>query len=80
MNTFDIENEDEVPFSERFVWDLQAVRHLGQWLYESVPRRHDSPFFSFLREAYLRMPDDESILESIDAIHAERRAVSGDEE
>ena len=82
MIIYDIELEDTVPFSEKFVWDLQAVRNLGRWLYESttVESLEEYPFLLDLRSLYLKMPLDTEILDAIDSIHERRTTATKDEE
>ena len=82
MIIYDIELEDTVPFSEKFVWDLQAVRNLGRWLYESttVESLEEYPFLLDMRSLYLKMPLDTEILDAIDSIHERRTTATKDEE
>lgn len=80
---YDIEAEDCIPFSERFVWDLQAVRRLGEWLLAEVPMRviaEEHPFFELIRQACDSLPADEELLEAIDRMHSVRYEVTSDED
>ena len=41
---FDVESEDVVPFSETFVWDIESVVRLGNWL-SKVKLNTSSPVY-----------------------------------
>ena len=79
---FDVESEDVVPFSETFVWDIESILRLGNWLSE---RRldPDSPVYplacTLAASAAMLAIDEQrtALLNYIDELH-DARALQGD--
>lgn len=80
---FDVESEDVVPFSETFVWDIESVARLGNWLSKAKPNTSSPvyPLACTLAASATMLTTDEqrtALLNYIDELYDEQRALQED--
>lgn len=81
MLDIEIEEEEEESFSDRFVWDLQGIKRLGEWASSREEELLDSRYEMFLWQIAGLVKEYgrewENILLMIDEVEQRRRTKDG---